>query len=945
MPPEREGTNRLPPQNLEAEKSVLGSMLRDNACIGDVLQIIREDSFYTDAHRKLFRAIVALYDKGDPIDLVTIGSYLHDNKYYDDVGGATYLAELWDGVATAANAEYYARIVRDKSVVRNLIHVSTEVLRDAYDQAHPADEMLESAERKILEVAQLGMTGQTITLEAALREAYDRIDSRHTGDHSQISGLSTGFIDLDEITAGLQNSELVILAARPSVGKCLAFDSELVLADGSIATIEEIYRRRSARLLTLGDDWRLRWAEPSAYVDDGTKPVYRVTTRLGRQVETTLSHPFRTLDGWKPLSELKIGVRIAVPRQIGVFGTEPMRECEVKLLAYLLGDGCLTDGVPEFTNSNPRLQSDFTAAVGQFGGVSVRRDDRPTRTTTLAVSSDRAFIAERRPHFGQRLKATITGKGKSQREVAAAVGVSPGSVCLWSQGACVPDQEVFDRVCAVLEVEPASLAPEGFASLRKAGKNPMTLWLQRLGLWGKGARAKCIPAPVFRLPRPQLALFLNRLFATDGWASTADEAGTQVGYCSVSERLVRQLQHLLLRFGVVATLREKRVLYKGSRRSAWQLEITHRESLRTFLDEVGIFGKEEALRRVQETLDRRQDKPSRDTLPPAVWQRIEAAKANESWASLARRAGPGGHTNLHVGRRGLSRGRLLRFANALNDDELIRLAQSDVYWDEIVSIEPAGEKQVYDLTVNGTHNFVANDLCVHNTAFALNIIRNIITKEKKPAFFVSLEQSRIELAERLLCSQARVDSHKLRKGHLSGDDMTKLLDAGGELAKAKLFIDDSPGQGMLRIAANARRLKLREHISVVVIDYLQLIEPENRRDPRQEQVAQISRRLKFLARELSIPVVALAQVNRASEDRQDHRPRLADLRESGSLEQDADTVLLLHRPDRYEPGQHEGIIEVIIGKQRNGPTGEVTLTYLKEFMRYEDFAVGGPFEG
>jgi replicative DNA helicase len=171
-----------------------------------------------------------------------------------------------------------------------------------------------------------------------------------------------------------------------------------------------------------------------------------------------------------------------------------------------------------------------------------------------------------------------------------------------------------------------------------------------------------------------------------------------------------------------------------------------------------------------------------------------------------------------------------------------------------------------------------------------------------------------------------------------------LIAAGGILSKAKLFIDDSPGQGMLRIAANARRLKLRHKIKLVVLDYLQLIEPDNRRDSRQEQVAQMSRRLKFLAKELDVPVVSLAQVNRGSEDRQDHRPRLADLRESGAIEQDADTVMLLHRPELYEPGQHEGILEIIIGKQRNGPTGEVTLAYLKQFMRFEDFAGGMPFD-
>jgi len=153
---------------------------------------------------------------------------------------------------------------------------------------------------------------------------------------------------------------------------------------------------------------------------------------------------------------------------------------------------------------------------------------------------------------------------------------------------------------------------------------------------------------------------------------------------------------------------------------------------------------------------------------------------------------------------------------------------------------------------------------------------------------------------------------------------------------------------MLRIHANARRLRmkegLKEGIRLIIIDYLQLIEPENRRDPRQEQVAQISRRLKFMAKDLSIPVLALAQVNRASEDRQDHRPRLADLRESGSIEQDADPVLMMHRPELYEPGQHEGTVELIIAKQRNGPTGEITLTFLKQFMRFENFAAGVPFE-
>jgi len=444
------GNERLP-QSIEAERSVLGSLLRDNAVIGDVVQILHTPAlFYLDAHQKIFAAIITLYNDGKPVDTVLLAEELRQRGEIDDIGGYGYLGELWNAAPTAANAEYYARTVRDRGMVRNLIHAGTEILRDAYDNTSPADELLESAERRILEVAESGLTGQTFTLGEALAEAYDRIDARTQGDNLTISGLPTGFADLDELTAGLQNSEMVIIAARPSVGK---------------------------------------------------------------------------------------------------------------------------------------------------------------------------------------------------------------------------------------------------------------------------------------------------------------------------------------------------------------------------------------------------------------------------------------------------------------------------------------------------------------TAFALNLVRNIVVEGGSPVFFVSLEQSRIELAERLLCAQARVDSHSLRKGTLPHESMQRLIQAGGQLRDAKLFIDDSPGQGMLRIAANSRRLRKRQNLRLVVIDYLQLIEPENRRDPRQEQVAQISRRLKALARELCIPVIALAQVNRASEDRQDHRPRVSDLRESGSIEQDADTILLLHRPERYEPGQHEGIVEVIIGKQRNGPVGEITLSYVKQYMRYENYRVGNPFEG
>ena len=219
---------------------------------------------------------------------------------------------------------------------------------------------------------------------------------------------------------------------------------------------------------------------------------------------------------------------------------------------------------------------------------------------------------------------------------------------------------------------------------------------------------------------------------------------------------------------------------------------------------------------------------------------------------------------------------------------------------------------------------------VGKTSLGLSIAAHVAIEEQVPVFFASLEQSRHELLERLLCSRAEVDGHRLRRGCPSKEDLDRIIEASTVIRDAPLHIDDKANQSMLRIAANARRLKRKFDIGLVVVDYLQLIEPENRRDPRHEQVGQISRRLKGLARDLRLPVLALAQLNREVENRAGQRPRLSDLRESGSIEADADTVMLLHRPK--EAGDR---LDVLIEKQRNGPTGEVALIFSRSCMRFE----------
>ncbi len=231
------------------------------------------------------------------------------------------------------------------------------------------------------------------------------------------------------------------------------------------------------------------------------------------------------------------------------------------------------------------------------------------------------------------------------------------------------------------------------------------------------------------------------------------------------------------------------------------------------------------------------------------------------------------------------------------------------------------------------------------TALATNIADHVSVESGVTTLMVSLEMARLELGQRMLCARGKIDGRKFRGGYLSGEDREALVKASAELSKAPLFIDDSPSRTITEIAATARRLKRRQNLGLVVIDYLQLIEPENPADPRQEQVAKIARRLKGLARELAVPVLCLAQLNRQAEATKDNRPRMSHLRESGAIEQDADVVMFVHREEYYmtheEAKERElaGKADLIVAKQRNGPTDDVKLTWRQEFTRFENRAV------
>lgn len=249
-----------------------------------------------------------------------------------------------------------------------------------------------------------------------------------------------------------------------------------------------------------------------------------------------------------------------------------------------------------------------------------------------------------------------------------------------------------------------------------------------------------------------------------------------------------------------------------------------------------------------------------------------------------------------------------------------------------------------DYKTAGLHNsdliLVAARPAMGKSAFALNIATNAAVRAKVPVAIFSLEMAKEQMTNRILCSEAMVDSNKVRTGKIEDDDWAKLAAASGELSESGIYIDDTPGISIMEIRAKCRKMKMEKNIGLVVIDYLQLVQGSSKRGAsREQEIAEISRSLKILAKEINVPVIALSQLSRAPEQRPDHRPMLSDLRESGSIEQDADIVMFLYRDDYYnEDSEKKNIAEVILAKHRSGSTGTVELLWMGNYTKFANIA-------
>lgn len=860
---------KIPPHSIEAEQSVLGGLLlsglaNDSTAWDTIADKITEGDFYRQDHRLIFRAIADLVEDSKPLDLVTVSEWLKQRNELENAGGFAYLATMAKDTPSAANIRAYADIVREKSVLRQLISVGTGIADSAFTaQGRPSKELLDEAEQKVFKIAEQGTKqGQVFKpLKNLLKVTLAHIEELSKLD-TNITGVSTGYSQLDEMTSGLQKGDLIIVAGRPSMGKCIVTGSRVLNPiTGRLEVIDDLVARQQGSLATLNAQLRLQVAQPSQYVDDGIKPVFRVRTALGREITTTLTHPFLTIEGWKPLADIKIGKRIAVPRILPFFGKGTLSEQRTKLIAYFLTDGGLTQSCPQFTNINPRIRQDFIAALDDFSGVQWRLEDsKGQRTPSIRVATDTVSVTE---------------------------------------------------------------------------------WLQTLGLMGKNAHEKRIPAPVYELPRALMAVFLNRAFACDGSVYVQNGVQAGISYSTVSYALARDMQHLLVRFGILAKLRHRQIRYQGEYRAAYELRITHQQHVRQFLEEIGVYGKEEAVQKALTVSQEKTPKVILDTLPSETWAIVADCKGELTWAELAQRMGRKPGHNFHVHKRGIGRELLAEMAVALSSERLAALAHSDLYWDEIESIDYLGEQQVYDLSVPDTHNFVADDVLVHNTTFSMNIAEYAAAHKKLPTAVFSMEMPAEQLTLRLLSSMGRVDQHRIRTGKLTDEDWPRIATAVKIFADVPMFIDDSPALSPTEVRARARRL-MREHgqLGLIVLDYLQLMQTGTSTDNRTAEISEISRGLKSLAKELAVPVIALSQLNRSLEQRPNKRPVMSDLRECVT----GDTLVMLadgrRVPIRDLVGQTPSVVSVnAAGQLETAVTDLVWSVGKKETVRVS-FASG-----
>ncbi|GAB7190713.1 replicative DNA helicase [Kineococcus sp. NUM-3379] len=813
-PGNSEQYDRMPPQDIAAEQGVLGGMLLSKDAIADVVEVLKGPDFYRPAHELVYEAILDLYSRGEPADPVTVSAELTNRGELTRVGGAPYLHDLISTVPTAANAGYYARIVRERAVLRRLVEAGTRIVQMGYAGEGDVDVIVNQAQAEVYQVTEKRTREDYAPLGDVIEGAIDEIEaSSHRGD--AMVGVPTGFADLDQLTNGLHPGQMIVIAARPAVGKStlgLDIARAASIKHGLASVIFSLEMGRNEitmRLLSAEakiplqnmrkgtmreDDWTKlartmgQVSEAPLFIDDSPNMSLMEIRSKCRRLKQRHDLKLVIVDY---LQLMTSGKRVESRQQeVSEFSRALKllaKEIEVPVIAL----SQLNRGPEQRTDKKPQM-SDLRESGCLTADTRVLRADTGAETTlgelfatgakdvpVWALDDSLRYVRRHLTHvFRTGTKPVFRLRLASGKEVRATANhpflayegwtplgdLVPGSRIAVPRHVPAPEQVTGwddDRVLLLAHligdgsfvrrqplryasVDEANLTAVAGAAAGAFGisavrddhaaarctslrlpapyrlthgrRNPLASWLDELGLFGLRSHEKFVPGQVFSLPKRQIALFLHHLWATDGSVTVNSSGrGGRIYYASTSRRLVEDVSRLLLRFGVSA--RVHRATVKGTYRQGWTLDVSGADDQRRFLQEIGVHGtRGENAERLLGIVRGLTANPNVDTVPRQVWDRVREVLAERGMTHREFAAAMGtSFCGSALWKRAPSRQRLGRVAELLGDAELEVMAVNDVLWDEVVAVEPDGEEDVYDATVLGGHNFIADGVAVHNS--------------------------------------------------------------------------------------------------------------------------------------------------------------------------------------------------------------------------------------
>ena len=807
---------RVPPHDLDAEMSVLGSILLDPLSIAKVLQFLHPEDFYRENNGQIYRASLDLFAAGEPIDNVTLAAQLQTMGMLDRVGGRAQLASMQSAVPTAANIEYYGRIVKEKAYKRRLISAGANVAGLGYDDGVEAEDAINQAQSMVFGVADDRDQRELAKLYDLLGPAMERISLQMESGQGVV-GVPSGFHDLDRMTGGFKDSDLIIVAGRPAMGKSslalnIALHSALETKKAiAIFSLEMSKEQLTERLLTEQaqiDAQRMHrgllteaefdrvsnalgpLGEANIYIDD--TPVMDELTLQLKARQAKLRHGIdmividylQLMHGRSRGDENRVQEVSSISRALKGLARElrvpviaisqlsrapEQRPDKRPILSDLRESGCLAGDTPIYLPDSGQYIP-IRDLVGRSGFRVLALDQgwwrMQAKTVTKAFATGTKPVIKMTTQLGRSIRATrnhkfLTMEGwrrldelkTGDRIALPRVLQGPESDTmshaelgllghLIGDGCTLPTHAIqYTTKDPILATTVVDLAKEVFGEairprihperswiqvylpptrhLTHGVRNPVRVWLEALGAFGLRSYEKRVPAKVFCQSALGIALFLRHLWATDGCVHLSHGIAhyANVYYASSSAQLSRDVQSLLLRLGINGRLSTHSQGGKG--RDQHHVTISGQSDIHAFLEIVGVVGQSKTLHKaaILEYLGAKRENTNRDVIPAATW-RLHALPAMHA-AGVTTRAMQAGLGNAYMGSgiygQNLSRERAMRLAQVVRSDTLELLATSDVYWDVVRAIEPDGVEDVYDLTVEDDHNFVASNVIAHNS--------------------------------------------------------------------------------------------------------------------------------------------------------------------------------------------------------------------------------------